>query len=299
MPLQWAATQVSLGNALWMRGLRENGTARLEEAVIAYRVALEEQTRERMPLQWAATQISLGNALFALGLREDGTTRLEEAVASNRDALKELTRDQAPVQWAAAQVSLGSALAALGERESGPRQLERLEEAITTYRVVLEAPANERAPIQRDAIVGRMAQLHEDLGFAHFHRGDFAAAALDFQDAEDGTAYRMLWQHLASARIGGQHIKTSLLEKASGLNPAEWPFPVIELFLLRRTPSQLVAAATKPDQLCETQFYVGEWHLLRHESVPAVEALRKAVTICPSDFNEYAGAVAELKRLGR
>jgi hypothetical protein len=32
-------------------GERESGTARLEEAVAAYRAALEEGTRERVPLQ--------------------------------------------------------------------------------------------------------------------------------------------------------------------------------------------------------------------------------------------------------
>ena len=44
-------------------GERESGTARLEEAVAAYRAALEERTRERVPLRWAATQNNLGNAL--------------------------------------------------------------------------------------------------------------------------------------------------------------------------------------------------------------------------------------------
>ena len=34
-------------------GERESGTARLEEAVAAYRAALEERTRERVPLDWA------------------------------------------------------------------------------------------------------------------------------------------------------------------------------------------------------------------------------------------------------
>jgi len=34
-------------------GERESGTARLEQAVTAYRAALEEHTRERVPLQWA------------------------------------------------------------------------------------------------------------------------------------------------------------------------------------------------------------------------------------------------------
>jgi hypothetical protein len=49
-------TQNNLGNALSTLGKRESGTARLKEAVDAYRAALEERTRERVPLQWARTQ---------------------------------------------------------------------------------------------------------------------------------------------------------------------------------------------------------------------------------------------------
>ena len=63
-------------------GERESGTARLEEAVAAYRAALEERTRERVPLDWAMTQNNLGIALWTLGERESGTARLEEAVAA-------------------------------------------------------------------------------------------------------------------------------------------------------------------------------------------------------------------------
>ena len=44
-------------------GERESGTARLEEAVAAFREALEECTRERVPLDWAMTQNNLGVAL--------------------------------------------------------------------------------------------------------------------------------------------------------------------------------------------------------------------------------------------
>jgi hypothetical protein len=46
----WAETQNDLGIALWRLGERESGTARLEEAVSAYRAALEEMTRDRVPL---------------------------------------------------------------------------------------------------------------------------------------------------------------------------------------------------------------------------------------------------------
>jgi hypothetical protein len=49
---------------------------RHEEAVAAYRAALEEKMHERGPLQWARTQMNLGNALGTLGERESGTARL-------------------------------------------------------------------------------------------------------------------------------------------------------------------------------------------------------------------------------
>jgi Tetratricopeptide repeat len=62
--------QMNLGIVLQRLGEREGGTARLEEAVAAYRLALEERTRERVPLHWATTQYNLANALQTLGERE-------------------------------------------------------------------------------------------------------------------------------------------------------------------------------------------------------------------------------------
>ena len=70
--------QDNLGTALSTLGERESGTARLTEAVAAYRDALEELTRERVPLDWAMTQNNLGLALMRLGERESGTARLKE-----------------------------------------------------------------------------------------------------------------------------------------------------------------------------------------------------------------------------
>jgi tetratricopeptide (TPR) repeat protein len=115
VPLDWAMTQMNLGGALFALGERESGTARLEEAVSAYRAALEEMTRDRVPLQWATTQMNLGRALFALGERESGTARLEEAVAAYRAALEKMT--EAPSFWHdIAQQDLARCLAFLEER---------------------------------------------------------------------------------------------------------------------------------------------------------------------------------------
>ena len=84
-----ARREIYLGDALLSLGERESGTARLEEAVEAYRAALKEQTRERVPLQWAIVQSNLGFALLRLGEREIGTARLEEAVVTYRAALQD------------------------------------------------------------------------------------------------------------------------------------------------------------------------------------------------------------------
>jgi tetratricopeptide (TPR) repeat protein len=80
-PLNWAITQSNLGNALRKLGERESGTARLEEAVVAYRAALEEKTGE-VGMLWVLIQANLGDALRKLGERESGTARLEEAVVA-------------------------------------------------------------------------------------------------------------------------------------------------------------------------------------------------------------------------
>ena len=79
VPLDWAMTQNNLGKALVSLGEREislgeresgSGTGRLEEAVAAYRKALEAITPEHSPHQWAMVQNNLDNALSRLCKRE-------------------------------------------------------------------------------------------------------------------------------------------------------------------------------------------------------------------------------------
>ena len=150
-----------LGNALRMLGERESGTARLEEAVAAFRDALKERTRERVPLDWAMTQNNLGNALWRLGQRESGTARLEEAVAAFRDALKERTRERVPLDWAMTQNNLGNALLGLGERESGTA---RLEEAVAAFRDALKERTRERVPLDWAATQNNLGNALRMLG---------------------------------------------------------------------------------------------------------------------------------------
>jgi tetratricopeptide (TPR) repeat protein len=125
VPLDWAATQHNLGNALRSLGEREASTQRLEEAITAYREALMGRTRERVPLQWAMTQHNLGIALSTLGWRRVGRTALEEAIVAFRAALEERTRARDPLDWAETQHYLGIALRNLGERGVGGQRWRR------------------------------------------------------------------------------------------------------------------------------------------------------------------------------
>ena len=87
MPLDWAMTQMNLGNALSRLGRARGGDGASGGGGGGLPAALEEMTRERVPLDWALTQMNLGIALQTLGERESGTARLEEAVAAYRLAL--------------------------------------------------------------------------------------------------------------------------------------------------------------------------------------------------------------------
>jgi tetratricopeptide (TPR) repeat protein len=77
---EWSTIQFLLGNALLTYGEQTGTNQPLEEAVAAYRNALQEYTRERVPLDWAMTQNNLGNALRTLGEREKDATSICEAL---------------------------------------------------------------------------------------------------------------------------------------------------------------------------------------------------------------------------
>ena len=83
-------TQNNLGNALATLGERESGTARLEEAVAAYRAALEERTRERVPLDWAMTTANQGNAMARLADKSSDLAMARRALDQILEGVREL-----------------------------------------------------------------------------------------------------------------------------------------------------------------------------------------------------------------
>ena len=118
---------MNLGYALKTLGERETGMEHLQQAVDALRLALQENTRERVPLEWARTQMNLGAALATLGRRESGMKHLQQAVDALRLALQENTRERSLPDWAGTQFDLCLVLSELGRRAP---KLDPLNEAL-------------------------------------------------------------------------------------------------------------------------------------------------------------------------
>jgi len=134
-------------------------------------------------------------------------------------------------------------------------------------------------------------------GRAHFNRGDFEAAVPDLRrDAEGGSVYGMLWLFVAQSNAL-QMAATELATNAASLKSKAWPYPIVELYLGQQPAAAIFAKAGNANQRCEAYFYIGEWHLVHGRPSQAIEPLRTAVRICPRDFMEYSGALAELGRI--
>jgi len=142
------------------------------------------------------------------------------------------------------------------------------------------------------------ADALKNRGRTHFYKGDFTAAAADLLRANKlaADAYTMLLRFLALGRTG-QDGAAELSANATRLKNRDWPYPVIDFYLGRRTLDEFRAAAITTDQKCEVAFYSGQWDLLRGEKAAARTMLQNAADTCPKNFIEYTGALVELKRV--
>jgi lipoprotein NlpI len=109
-------------------------------------------------------------------------------------------------------------------------------------------------------------------------------------------ASNMIWRYLARERAG-EDGAAELETNAARLKSNDWPRPAINLYLGKTSPEELLSAAGKPEERCWAQFYVGEWSLLHGDRAAAATALQAVADTCPKRFFEYAGAMAELKRM--
>jgi rhomboid protease GluP len=138
------------------------------------------------------------------------------------------------------------------------------------------------------------------LGNIRFAAGDFAGASSDLARSIglDRDANAMLRRYLARSRLGeAAAAETELATNASSLKTKEWPLPLIELYLGTRSPAATLDATSNPFDRCETQYLIGEWHVLKGHTADAEAALNGALETCPKHLRVHTYALAELKRL--
>ena len=142
-------------------------------------------------------------------------------------------------------------------------------------------------------------------GILHFFIENYQEAAKDEKEAlqaEPGDLYSAIWYYLAQSR-SGQSAQTELMQIAAGLKLANWPGPVIQVYLGTAKADGLLALAktSNPkyaaDRECEADFYLGERALLNGDRAEAAKLFAAAVATGSSTNFEYRGALAELSRL--
>ncbi len=141
-------------------------------------------------------------------------------------------------------------------------------------------------------------------GRANLFAGALPKAIEDYNQAlamTPGYPYTALWLDIAEAR---SKVQSTLPQAIAKLNMKEWPAPVIRMYLGQMTPAAVLAAADDPNaakkiaQVCEANFYSGEWALRQGAKDEAARQFRVAARDCPKTLIEANAAVVELKPLG-
>jgi tetratricopeptide (TPR) repeat protein len=152
----------------------------LDQAVQAFRSALEVLTKADLPQDWATTQNSLGNALRDEGERAGGdqaAALLDQAVQAFRSALEVDTKADLPQDWAGTQNNLGAALRDEGERAGGDQAAALLDQAVQAFRSALEVYTKADLPQGWAGTQNSLGAALEEEG--EQASGDKAAALLD------------------------------------------------------------------------------------------------------------------------
>ena len=104
---------------------------------------------------------------------------------------------------------------------------------------------------------------------ALFYQGQFVRATADLAQSQHLAAniYTSLWLYLALTRSGDNDAKSELATNAKGIKSG-WPAPVVALYLGNSNPDAVATSAahtdpkTHKEQMCESDFYIGEWNLI-------------------------------------
>ena len=147
------------------------------------------------------------------------------------------------------------------------------------------------------------ALAYFDRGLLYFVEGEFAKAQADLKKSSELNPKRVvtaLWLYVTERR---NHAPTELAQTAIQFDGQAWPAPVIRLFLGKASPAdtltfaETVGPINKTTQICEADFYVGEYDLADGAHDEAVRLLRLAAEKCPHLDDQWRAADSEMKAL--
>jgi lipoprotein NlpI len=157
----------------------------------------------------------------------------------------------------------------------------------------------------------KLAEPYYNRGRAYFLKGDFAAAAKDFDTAmakRDGNPYAALRLYLAKARLAKAGAKADakpLEAAAEKFDPEQWPLPIAAFILGKISEPELLQAIQVTDAAaakalaCETHYYLGELALAKGDKAAAKTHFQAAIAGAARSSIEFVDATIELKRLGK
>ena len=102
----WVALNMELGDSLAQLPTGDQGE-NIEQAIAAYRAALEVRTHAAMPVGWAQTMSNLALA-YTKRIEGDRAENIEQAIGAYQAALQVFTRAAMPVEWAETMDSLAA-----------------------------------------------------------------------------------------------------------------------------------------------------------------------------------------------
>jgi tetratricopeptide (TPR) repeat protein len=144
-----------------------------------------------------------------------------------------------------------------------------------------------------------------DFGLIQWEAGHYDGSVKTFAQvaqADSKDAYAVLWSAISQASAGARD-DAGLHRAAAALDSGKWPYPVVSFYLGVSVPDAVFKAAQNSDaekqkeQVCEANFYIGEWQLLAGNKPAALPMLQAAQVACPHEFIERIAAIAQLKRL--
>jgi lipoprotein NlpI len=141
-------------------------------------------------------------------------------------------------------------------------------------------------------------------GIVSLYVGSLPMALADFNQwsqFDPKNAYAALWMNIVGKR---GNLPSRLATAAKQIDMTKWPAPIVRLYLGQSTAEAVLTAAddsaanSKTGQVCEANFFTGEFLLQSGNKDEAARLFRLAAADCPKDFGQYSAANAELKALG-